>query len=392
MAHATVRFRDVDVLKVGNWTGGTGEWDVTEQDLHDIVAASQDKLIHREIPVKVGQGHRDVNLSREMDGDAPAYGWVKDLRVDKDDEGTPTLYATVEDVPYDLGVSIRDHYQGRSVEAALGVTTQAGTRYGAVLEALAFLGQEQPAVAGLQPLPQFSRMSRGESTERRVSVVIDADEDNGEDTTVTPEQIKAALEALPEDERTTLLASVAQPAEGEQDPEGEGQGEAGEGQPEAGQDGATPDPAPEATPAAPAAPAEPAAGGAQLSRGAQDEGDKVTLSRGEHTALLSRLTDVEAKYAKLSKDQHETERKALLSAAVASHKIATDPDTVKFWEDQYDTNPENTTTILERMGVTVPQGQRGADLAHEAGPAEDEAKRARIAAAIAYQTGQPVQN
>ncbi|MBI1353267.1 MAG: hypothetical protein GC160_02895 [Acidobacteria bacterium] len=117
----------IEVFRAGDY-GAKGEW--TADDVARI-AASYDRSYH-ESPLVLGHPKTD----------APAYGWVDQLKA----EGG-TLLAKLRDVPAELGEAVRaGRWRKRSVALYRDLDGK-----GPYLRHLGLLGAEPPAVKGLQP-------------------------------------------------------------------------------------------------------------------------------------------------------------------------------------------------------------------------------------------------
>lgn len=126
-----------EILKTGTWNGET----FIEADLDDIVNNfNKLKEVHK-VPLKFGHDADHVK-----DGQ-PAIGWVS--RVFRKGQ---ILYADFSDLPKIVFEAIKKKlYRAVSVEVLFGVDSE-GKRYNHVLDAVALLGADQPAVSGLADL------------------------------------------------------------------------------------------------------------------------------------------------------------------------------------------------------------------------------------------------
>jgi hypothetical protein len=128
----------VELVKVGTWQCSTGEWTVTAADLASAVAAAKAGVI-RSAPLKLGhQG--------PMRDASPALGRATNLRTTPDGQ---TLLADFVDVPRALAPVLVKAYGQRSVEALIDYEAPDGRRWPLVIEAVALLGAQLPAVDGL---------------------------------------------------------------------------------------------------------------------------------------------------------------------------------------------------------------------------------------------------
>jgi hypothetical protein len=159
---ATVTISDVELVKVGTWAASTGVVTVKPEDLADMVAAQGDPQIDR-APLKLGH---TGGLSALGDSE-PALGWVSNLRLADDGQ---TLLGDLTDVPAGIADALQAAYKRRSVEIAWGVKTADGNSYRAVIDGLALLGVQAPAVKGLADIealyqPKKTAASAGATVE-----------------------------------------------------------------------------------------------------------------------------------------------------------------------------------------------------------------------------------
>lgn len=138
---ATVTIPAVELVKTGTWAASTGVVTVAPEDLADMVAAQGDTDIDR-APLKLGH----TGALSALGDSEPALGWVTNLRLA--DDGN-TLLGDLTDVPAGMEQPIKAGFKRRSVEIAWGVKTAAGNTYRAVIDGLALLGVQAPAVKGL---------------------------------------------------------------------------------------------------------------------------------------------------------------------------------------------------------------------------------------------------
>lgn len=144
---ATVTIPDVEILRVGTWNASTGPVTITEQHLADAVAAAADTEVDR-APLKLGHTGK---LSQLGDSE-PALGFAANFRLSDDGQ---VLVADYVDVPVALEEPIKKAYPRRSAEIAWGVTTPGGQKYTAVIDGLALLGVQPPAVKGLADIEKL---------------------------------------------------------------------------------------------------------------------------------------------------------------------------------------------------------------------------------------------
>jgi hypothetical protein len=136
----------VEICRVGDWHTSTGDWPCTPDQIADAVRAQHDPDIG---PGVLKLGHVDARFN----GDGqPALGTIRNLRASED--GT-VLVGDLVDVPEWLAEVMAGAYPSRSVEAELGVITNAGQAYAMTVTGLALLGVAAPAVQGLADVPKL---------------------------------------------------------------------------------------------------------------------------------------------------------------------------------------------------------------------------------------------
>ncbi|MCK7661299.1 hypothetical protein [Corynebacterium antarcticum] len=133
-------FANVELVRAGTWRASTGPITITGDDLAAAVAF-QDSDLFRIPRVKIG--HVDDQPGQ------PACGFVDRLRLS--DSGD-VLIGDLVDVPEDLAKRMPTQFPERSIEAVTDYHDESGTRHSLVILAVALLGLEQPAVAGLNTL------------------------------------------------------------------------------------------------------------------------------------------------------------------------------------------------------------------------------------------------
>jgi len=125
--------RGVEIFKAGTHNNDT----YTERDLDDMAAA--EKELDYRVALKLGH-------SRDEPG-APAYGWIQNLRRVGD-----KLLADFTDMHDSVIDAIRNRsYDRCSAEIFWGLK-RGGKTFRRALKAVALLGADVPAVAGLKPL------------------------------------------------------------------------------------------------------------------------------------------------------------------------------------------------------------------------------------------------
>lgn len=134
--------KGIEIFRTGTHNNDT----YTTQDLDDMIAA------HRALDFRpaLKLGH-----SKDQPG-APAYGWITNLK-----RVGQKLYADFEDMHHSVTDAIRDGRYGRvSAEIYFGLKRGEKT-YRRALKAVALLGAEVPAVAGLTPLHKMEFVASG---------------------------------------------------------------------------------------------------------------------------------------------------------------------------------------------------------------------------------------
>jgi hypothetical protein len=153
---------NVELVKVGVWQCSTGEWTVTAADLASAVAAAKAGVI-RSAPLKLGhQG--------PMRDAAPALGRVTNLRTTNNGN---ILVADFVDVPRALAPVLAKAYGQRSVEALIDYEAADGRRWPLVIEAVALLGAQLPAVDGLADVAALY----GVAAAKRITIAASAFQD-----------------------------------------------------------------------------------------------------------------------------------------------------------------------------------------------------------------------
>lgn len=135
-----VTVRDVELVKEGEWPAVTGPATITPEKLKSMMEAAK-AGIFEDAPMKIG--HFDPRFSR-FDGN-PALGWIDNVRV-----AGKSLIGDFIKVPAKFAPLLDSAYRKRSIEWEEDVTAPDGTKYPAVLKAVALLGANEPAVTGLK--------------------------------------------------------------------------------------------------------------------------------------------------------------------------------------------------------------------------------------------------
>lgn len=192
--------KNAEIFAVGTWNNST----FSEQDLDNIVEAFNFFQMSGQVPLKFG--HNDT---QPVTDGQPALGWVD--RVWRDGK---KLFADFRDVPSVVYDSIKSGlYKFVSVELLRNVT--AGTRQvPLVLDAVALLGADPPAVGTLRDLQVLTMSAFRQNCEARLaftrSINIGDTKTMADDNEL--EQLKAQLEAAKraEAEAKALAASNAE--------------------------------------------------------------------------------------------------------------------------------------------------------------------------------------
>lgn len=173
------------IFSVGTWNG----IHITEQTLDEIVQAFKELNAAGRVPLKFG--HND---EQPITDGQPALGWV--TRVWREGK---RLLADFSDVPTTVFQAIKKKlYQFVSIEL-LRDAERDGVKYPSVLDAVALLGAEAPAVTNLDSLSALA-MSRKEASLRfqaRVAFTqqgkIQFSQPTGDDPEMDEKAIEAAL-------------------------------------------------------------------------------------------------------------------------------------------------------------------------------------------------------
>lgn len=130
--------KDREIFSAGTWNG----LDFDKNDLEEI-AENYDKLSdEHKVPLKFGH-----NKDQKVTDGQPAIGWVSRVYVN----GTK-LFADFSDVPKVVFNAIKNKlYRTVSIELLFGVKKD-GTRFNHILDAVALLGADKPAVSNLADL------------------------------------------------------------------------------------------------------------------------------------------------------------------------------------------------------------------------------------------------
>jgi len=193
--------RDVEIFRVGEWNGR----EFTDEDITDILAAYGE--VGYRVPVKLG--HDDQEGGR-------AWGWVENLRRVGD-----RLVADLTDIADGVYATIKEHgYDAVSSEIYMNLK-RGGTTFRRALKAVALLGAEPPAVAGLKPLREslnqfsFEGVANLQLKGNKMSgtpTITDAELEALQARATEADRLAVDLAALQEkhrDDSTALLRTVA---------------------------------------------------------------------------------------------------------------------------------------------------------------------------------------
>lgn len=172
-----------EILAIGKWNGR----EFTSEDLDAIVQAFADlKAIHK-VPLKLGHEEEGMQI-----GDGyPALGWVGELKRVGD-----KLVATLTDLP-DIVFSAMQKKMYRTVSAELlGNVKYKNSSYMWVLDGLALLGADIPAVNTLNDLAAYLSVRGAMQAEQRVAFSAIKGERQEKRQMPMTEEEKAEFEAL----------------------------------------------------------------------------------------------------------------------------------------------------------------------------------------------------
>lgn len=176
---------DVEIFATGKWNGK----EFADKDLHDIVTNFYLLKNVQKVPLKLG--HND---DQPLTDGMPALGWVSDVWV----EGNK-LMAKFDDVPEIIRDAIKKKkYRTVSVELLLGAKHK-GKEYKNVLDAVALLGADQPAVNTLKDLNTYlSRTASWQCSRRAIFSAVNGEPNNEliKEEIKMDEEIKKRFDAL----------------------------------------------------------------------------------------------------------------------------------------------------------------------------------------------------
>lgn len=184
--------KDREIFAVGKWNG----LDFNEADLDDIAKNFKDLSENHKVPLKFGH-----NKEQKITDGQPAIGWVS--RVYRSGK---KLYADFAGVPKIVIDAVKNRlYRTVSIELLFGVDHK-GKRFNHVLDAVALLGADQPAVNVLEDLATLLATRADFSGGRRV--MFETVAGNRKTITSTTEE-----DEMDEKEVKKLIASAIEPLE-----------------------------------------------------------------------------------------------------------------------------------------------------------------------------------
>jgi hypothetical protein len=144
--------RGIPIVDVGEWEASTGTWNVGPDDLAAAVEAVNDPAIR--LP-RIWIGHDAARDTPGSDAGSVAVGWASGLRTTN--EGR-TLLADFH-VPPLLADTMHAHFPSRSVESWTNLATATGITHRLVIDGIALLGRELPAVETLEDIAELWGMT-----------------------------------------------------------------------------------------------------------------------------------------------------------------------------------------------------------------------------------------
>lgn len=175
-----------NIFKAGTWNKQT----FTEADLDAMVAAFTETAAAGRVPLKFG--HADSETDQPFREGMPAMGWVD--RIWRDGKN---LFADFTDIPTAVYTAIQKGlYKFTSIELLKNVEYM-GKRFAHLLDAVALLGAEPPAVDGLADLQKLA-LSRASFTFAEVLTFTahanpKTTHFSGDRNTMTDEEIRKAI-------------------------------------------------------------------------------------------------------------------------------------------------------------------------------------------------------
>lgn len=199
----------VELAAVGTHECMTGNWDCTEQDITDAVAASAEP--DWRAPV-IKLGHTDPRFDGQ-----PAVGTIRNLRASDDGQ---RLIGDLTDMPRWLADVMHSAYPSRSVEGLKKDIAASGRAYSFRLTALALLGVEPPAIESLADVAKMYAVAAANSqqasgfgipvvTTPSAPIAAAAAPTHPKGAGMTPEQIREAIGLAPDASEIEVQAKLA---------------------------------------------------------------------------------------------------------------------------------------------------------------------------------------
>lgn len=142
---------EMEIFRIGTHNGE----EFSDTDLEEMAANFH--ALKDEVRPKLKLTHRE---NQEELGGLASYGDVSDVYVKADELGEKRLYAKLKNVPFEVAKWIQDRrFPERSIELYPEFTlgTGQGGSYRNVLKAVALLGNEMPAVTGMDPVTMLKK-------------------------------------------------------------------------------------------------------------------------------------------------------------------------------------------------------------------------------------------
>jgi hypothetical protein len=205
--------RNVPIFRVGKWNGIP----FSEADLDDMVANFELLSDAHKVPLKLGHDKpTKEQLAGSPDGQ-PALGWVQNLRRIGTD-----LVADFINVPKVMKEAI-----GKKLYRTLSIELLMGVKHGEkvlrhVLDAVALLGADQPAVHSLGDLDRYlaGRSIAFDDSGHRLVFETIAGNSTTEDNEMDEKEVKKLIADSLADFSKSLLADVKKVVSGDDDDEG----------------------------------------------------------------------------------------------------------------------------------------------------------------------------
>jgi hypothetical protein len=138
---------DVELAAAGTWTGLTGTFTITPDDLAAAVSSLDCPAVRRPV---IKLGHTDDRFDGE-----PAVGYIDNLRTGKDNS---LLIGDYVGIPAWLDEIMASAYPDRSIEAYPNFMCSLGHTHELVLDAVSLLGVKSPAIGVLTSLQDVATL------------------------------------------------------------------------------------------------------------------------------------------------------------------------------------------------------------------------------------------